>query len=205
MLARLATPGDSSSANEAPSLPTAKTLIEHADAHPTGDEMFKADSLSKRLSGTGKIPELPSITSPPPPSIAPSTLQNPVIYFRAAELSTPPTLVTPPDIRWNDLPNGSSTKGGSVVLRIFINARGDVDQVTPLDNTLPSEIRELIADSFRHLLFKPGMLAEKAVPSQVDYEIDIGTSSTTRSRSTDSRNISNAEGRLHDKEGTESR
>lgn len=60
-----------------------------------------------------------------------------------------------------------------VRVQVFINERGDVDQVNLSDNFLSEVARNLIDASFRAMHFSPGMLGTLPVKSQLGFEVNL--------------------------------
>jgi hypothetical protein len=60
-----------------------------------------------------------------------------------------------------------------VHVQVFINERGDVDQVMLSDNFLSEVARNLIDVSFRAMHFSPGMLGALPVKSQLSFEVNL--------------------------------
>lgn len=60
-----------------------------------------------------------------------------------------------------------------VRVQVFINERGDVDQVTLSDNFLSEVAKNLIDASFRAMHFSPGMLGTLPVKSRLGFEVNL--------------------------------
>lgn len=108
------------------------------------------------------------------------------VYFRLDELTTPPRMSGEPELDQDAVARGSNKKGGIIALRVFISSSGLIDNIHVLENSLSIEAKASVIEAFRAVRFSPGLLGTRPVPSQLDYEIDIGNLSTMRSRSNDS-------------------
>lgn len=107
-------------------------------------------------------------------------------YFRLDELTTSPRMSGAPEIDQDAVAHGSNKKGGIIALRVFVSSNGLIDDIQVLENSLSIEAKASVIEAFRAVRFSPGLLGTRPVPSQLDYEIDIGNLSTMRSRSNDS-------------------
>jgi hypothetical protein len=66
-----------------------------------------------------------------------------------------------------------------------VDSNGSIDDIHVLENSLPIEAKISIIQAFRAVNFSPGILKTNPVPSQLDYEIDIGNLNVARSRSSE--------------------
>lgn len=90
-------------------------------------------------------------------------------YFPPHELSRKPQPASPVPL---DYPADSPLVArGRIVLRLLINAAGNVDQVMVEQSELPQELTELARQAFSQAKFQPGMKENRPVKSQMMIEV----------------------------------
>lgn len=116
-------------------------------------------------------PSLPSERQPEP--VLGSTSAGST--YLSAGLDPPPRPLTDID---PTLPEAAGTRGGSVVVRLFINERGGVDKVEVLSATPPGLFDTSAIEASLRVRFSPGYFSGVAVKSQVTYEVTYPGAST---------------------------
>lgn len=131
----------------------------------------------------------PPVTRPvaePPPSVEPPTAPAPpsaaLTYHGALGLDPPPRPLG--DIE-PAVPEAAGTRGGVVVLRLYINEQGTVDRAEVLRSTPAGLFDGSAVEAFSNARFSPGYLAGVPVKSQMTIEVKYralgsGTESSTR-------------------------
>ncbi len=114
-----------------------------------------------------------------------SGISAPTAYFRLDELTVAPRMRGAPEIDTDVVTRSANKRGGIIALRFFVDSNGSIDDIHVLENSLPIEAKISIIQAFRAVNFSPGILKTNPVPSQLDYEIDIGNLNVARSRSSE--------------------
>ncbi len=119
----------------------------------------------------------PVVMPPPAALLEPATARPPTLspasstgYAVAAGLDPPPR---PLDDIAPDFPEAAGTRGGSVVLRLFISETGAVDKIEIVRSTPPGLFDAAALAAFGSARFSPGFLAGVPVRSQVMYEVEF--------------------------------
>ena len=134
-------------------------------------------------------PPPPPTTTAPNPVPAPRTtppVPDAVAIADASPIAAPPApAVTyqgsmgldPPPRPLGDIdpviPEAAGSRGGVVVLRLYINEHGTVDKAEVLRSTPPGLFDASALEAATHVRFTPGYLAGVAVKSQATYEVKI--------------------------------
>ena len=123
-------------------------------------------------------------TLPPPLAAAPSAppSPSPLTYLSSGGLDPPPRLLSDVD---PVIPAEAGRRGGAVVLRLFINERGGVDNVEVMNSAPPGLFDASALEAFGAARFSPGFLAGVPVRSQVTFELKFagqgnGTAASSR-------------------------
>jgi protein TonB len=101
-----------------------------------------------------------AVTAPPAPSVT---------YHGSLGLNPPPRPLT--DIE-QVVPEAAGLRGGTVVLRLFINEQGGVDKVEVLRSTPPGLFDATALEAASRARFSPGFLGGVPVKSQVTFEVN---------------------------------
>ncbi len=114
--------------------------------------------------------EPPAPAPPAPPSVATGGSPPPApptSYNVSGSLNQPPRLLS-------DVDTESTTVlgEGRVVVRVLINARGEVDEVVVLTSTPKGKYDAAAIAAFSKARYSPGYLDGRAVKSQITYEIN---------------------------------
>jgi len=155
-------------------------------AEPTGSQSSSVARDSPSTDGILRLP-LPDLEKPvaiqekPVPMVIPAN----TAYFRRSELTLPPVLQDEPLIDAPEEMGNGKKKGGKLVLRLFVNASGEVDRVTVDSSSSPTAFEEAAVAAFLPLRFRPGEIDGVAVSSQVVFEIDFDKQALGASRSSD--------------------
>ncbi len=99
-----------------------------------------------------------------PPSPSPSSLT----YLSSGGLDPPPRPLGEID---PVVPAEAGSRGGVVVLRLFINERGGVDKAEVLNSAPPGLFDASALEAFGNARFSPGYFAGVPVKSQVTFEV----------------------------------
>lgn len=90
-------------------------------------------------------------------------------YFAPDQLSEKPVALDPVDL---DPPAAQGiVAAGKVVMKLWINERGEVDNVSVLSSELPDEIARFATDAFKKTRFAPAMAGGQAVPTVMKIEV----------------------------------
>lgn len=90
-------------------------------------------------------------------------------YFAPEQLSEKPVALDPVDL---DPPAAQRiVAAGKVVMKLWINERGEVDNVSVLSSELPEEIERFATDAFKKTRFAPAMAGGQAVPTVMKIEV----------------------------------
>ena len=144
------------------------------------------------------VPPPPAQPPPAPPPPAPPAIPDPLPAPRqpvAAPTASPPVMDAPPiptppaptltyhgslgldppprplsDIE-QLVPEAAGSRGGTVVLRLFINEQGTVDKAEVLRSTPPGLFDATALEAASRARFSPGYLAGVPVKSQVTFEV----------------------------------
>lgn len=137
-----------------------------------------ADSIPAPVEARAATPAIvPAEPAPPAPQPSPRPERTPAPVlastsasspYLAAGLDPPPRPLTDID---PTLPEAAGSRGGSVVLRIFINERGDVDKVEVVSAAPPGLFDTSAIEASLRVRFSPGYFSGVAVKSQVTYEV----------------------------------
>ena len=115
-------------------------------------------------------PPAAALEAPASRSPAATQAAAPAGYTNAAGLNPPPR---PLDDITPDFPEAAGTRGGSVVLRLFINEAGGVDKIEVVRSSPPGLFEAAALAAFGSARFSPGFLAGVPVRSQVMYEVEF--------------------------------
>ena len=131
----------------------------------------------------------PALAVPPSPqpelAATPMTLLSDVstsTYLGSAGLDPPPRPLSEID---PVVPAAAGSRGGIVVLRLFINELGGVDKAEVLNAAPPGLFDASALDAFTNAKFSPGYFAGVAVKSQVTFEVKflgLGSGAETSGR-----------------------
>ena len=98
-------------------------------------------------------------------------------------------LLDPPPRPLTDIdpavPAEAGPRGGVVVLRLFINERGEVDKAEVLNSAPPGLFDASALEAFGNARFSPGYIAGVPVKSQVTFEVKfrgLGSGAATSGR-----------------------
>lgn len=90
-------------------------------------------------------------------------------YYKSTELTIRPKVRVNPDL---DPPNVKTIVAtGVIILKLWINASGNVDQVTVEQSNLPEKIAVAAANGFKEISFHPGEINDQPVASVISIEI----------------------------------
>ena len=106
------------------------------------------------------VPEPAPVSAPPAPSVT---------YHGSSGLDPPPRPLT--DIE-QLVPEAAGLRGGSVVLRLFINEQGGVDKAEVVRSTPPGVFDGTALEAASRARFSPGYLGGVPVKSQVTFEVN---------------------------------
>lgn len=155
-------------------------------AEPSGSQSSSVARDSPSTDGILRLP-LPDLEKPvaiqekPVPMVIPAS----TAYFRRSELTLPPVLQDEPLIDAPEEVGNGKRKGGKLVLRLFVNANGEVDRVEIDSSSSPTAFEDASVAAFLPLRFRPGEIDGVAVSSQVVFEIDFDKQALGASRSSD--------------------
>ena len=169
--------------------------IVRASAGPTAATALPAESPVE----PGRVPEQPARVADPTPApvetrapapavvpvepaqavpqllLRPERQPEPVLASTSAGSTYLSTGLDPPPRPLTEieptLPEAAGSRGGSVVLRLFINERGGVDKVEVLSATPPGLFDTSAIEASLRVRFSPGYFSGIAVKSQVTYEM----------------------------------
>jgi protein TonB len=108
------------------------------------------------------VADTPSVAAPPAPSVT---------YHGSIGLNPPPRPLT--DIE-QLVPESAGARGGTVVLRMYINEQGGVDKAEVLQSSPAGLFDATAVEAASRARFSPGYLGGVPVKSQVTYEIRWG-------------------------------
>lgn len=165
-----------SSPLSAPGLPEADTLsgVEHVPEAPEAAALLA--TLGERRLATHVPPYLAQawVINAPPGSW----------YFRRAELTVPPEpleeAVLPPELAAD-----TGALRGTVVLRVFLGASGQVERVAVEHSTLAAAVEEPVVTVLARLRFRPGEIEGVPVSSETRLELSFDAAESGRSQATD--------------------
>jgi len=117
----------------------------------------------------------PSVTPASPPVVDANPVAAPpapsVTYHGSTGLNPPPRPLS--DIE-QLVPEAAGARGGTVVLRMYINEQGGVDKAEVLQSSPPGLFDTTALEAASRARFSPGYLGGVPVKSQVTYEIRWG-------------------------------
>jgi len=95
-------------------------------------------------------------------------------YYRTGELTNPPVVLQ--DVLASQPLKLPDAKSKTVILRLLINEKGEVDQVLVEGSELTPDSTKTLVDTFSKMTFEPGKIAGSAVRSQLAIEVDASPS-----------------------------
>ena len=95
-------------------------------------------------------------------------------YYRTGELTNPPVVLQ--DVLASQPLKLAEAKSKTVVLRLLINEKGEVDQVLVEGSELTPDSTKILVETFSKMTFEPGKIAGSAVRSQLAIEVDASPS-----------------------------
>ena len=110
-------------------------------------------------SASPPVTDATPIAAPPAPTLT---------YHGSMGLDPPPRPLS--DIE-QVVPEAAGSRGGTVVLRLFINEQGTVDKAEVLRSTPPGLFDATALEAASHARFSPGYLAGVPVKSHVTFEV----------------------------------
>lgn len=119
------------------------------------------------------LPDTPreaAAEAPPDPASAPA-------YFPFSALSRPPELLT--EVGPGDWPPTPGTPPGQVAIEVDIGTDGRVMRVNPLCEAQLCEAAGIYGGFILGWRFRPAEIEDKAVPSRIRVEVEIGDSSAS--------------------------
>jgi TonB family protein len=186
----VATPAPAVPSPEEPAPVAAPPPVQVAPAPST--EPPKVIPTIDREAATSSLPVPPPLpVQAPPPMVATKPLPAPsvappIAIADASPIAAPPApAVTyqgsmgldPPPRPLADIdpviPEAAGSRGGVVVLRLYINEHGTVDKAEMVRSTPPGLFDASMLEAATQVRFAPGYLAGVAVKSQVTMEIKI--------------------------------
>ncbi|MEO5883010.1 MAG: TonB family protein [Caldimonas sp.] len=108
------------------------------------------------------VADTPPVVAPPAPTLT---------YYGSMGLDPPPRPLS--DIE-QLVPAAAGSRGGTVVLRMYINEQGTVDKAEVLRSMPPGVFDAAALEAASRARFSPGYLAGVPVKSQVTYEMKWG-------------------------------
>ena len=176
----------------APTRPTAEVGTEVASPVPESPVLPSPDVPSVPERAIVSSAETPAPVVVRPPSSAPASasampetvmpahgastpVADPAAYAASIGLSPPPRPLGPVD---PVIPPAAGTRGGSVVLKVFVNERGGVDRVEVVSSDPPGVFDASAVAAFGSVAYSPGLLAGVPVKAWVTFEISYPSAST---------------------------
>lgn len=93
-------------------------------------------------------------------------------YFLSSELTRKQIIVQ--DVSPIYTQSLSAMAPQSVILRLLVNERGNIDRVLIEESHLPDEVERILIEAFSKVKFDPGLIDDLPVKSQMKIEVALG-------------------------------